>query len=408
MNRALLRLFNAVLLEVHAERDLSSAVRERTVRRGYVLDPRIQPTSDLLDTIEDIIGISGENANAAFHKSWSVIQDASMEELVAQQILHYLTTYGFEQLGIYRESTVFIPREVLQCPDISEDIPLVVVRALSRHEILERIIRLGSGIALAQQTLDDVMSVVTASKYDPVFVEQIANRELKSRLLDFYGLVPTEPVEFLRHLVSKLTDESLLIKNRDLIEKLHQANGKFLDALLADAPDDLASIFLRYKPLFLAMKKISRNKTFFNRLRKQASKLHEPLQDDYLNGITSQIKKQTLDLDELSRRLERASIYRKIRLAYALNFRLHHNRSIVYRIRNGRGWATEFDWSENWNETVNQALSIVLHSIAMDIRPNVEGKTFYVPHNVRYALPATEKHFTGYLPTGSYVSVPRA
>jgi hypothetical protein len=36
----------------------------------------------------------------------------------------------------------------------------------------------------------------------------------------------------------------------------------------------------------------------------------------------------------------------------------------------------------------------------------VAGGTIFIPENVHYALPATEKQFTGFLPTGSYVSVP--
>ena len=406
MNRALLRLFNAILVADDVGKEQPSAVGERTVRNGYILDPRIALTDDLLNTIEDIVGISGEKANAAFHKSWSVIRESAMEELVLQQILHYLTTYGFEELGVYRESAVYIPREVLECPAITADMPLTVVRAIGKEEALEKIIELGSGIALAPQTLDDVMSIVVAGKFDPTFVEKIANRELKTLLSDHYGLVPSDPIGFLRHLVSKLTDQSLLIKNTALIEKLENANGKFLDVLLEDAPEDLAAIFLRYKPLFLAMKRISRNKAFFNRLRKQAIKLHRPLPADYLNSVTAQIKNQSLDLDEFERRLERASIFHKIRLAYALNFRLCHKGSVVYRVRNGRGWATGFEWSDEWNELLNQALAVLLGSIAADIRRNVEGKTIYIPANVHYAIPATEKQFTGNFPTGSYITVP--
>jgi len=40
------------------------------------------------------------------------------------------------------------------------------------------------------------------------------------------------------------------------------------------------------------------------------------------------------------------------------------------------------------------------------MKKNVEGKTFYIPSNVHYALPATEKQFIGNLPSNSYVSVP--
>lgn len=406
MEKATLRLFNAIQVNSKDNREIPRAVLERTVRHGYVLDPAIKPEDSLLDSIEVIVGLSGEKANASFHKSWSIVQDASMETLVLQQIVHYLTTYGFEQLGIYREDAVYIPRETLELPAIEEDIPLVVIRAMDAQEILAAIVKLGSGIALAQPTLDDIMSIIEANKYDSGFVENIGNRELKALLYDFYGLVPSDPVEFLRHLVSKLTDESLLIKNDRLIEKIKQANGKFLDALLKDAPDDLASIFFRFKPLFLAMKSISRNKNFFNQLRKKADKLHVPMPEDYLNSVTVQVKRGMLDLDILSKRLEKASIFRKIRLAYALKHRLHASNSIVYKVRNGRGWAAEFDWPEVLQSLTQDALDTVVLSIADDMSRNVNGKTIYIPENVHYALPATEKQFTGNLPNGTSVSVP--
>lgn len=406
MIKATLRLFNAVQVDSIQNRSIPQAVFERTIKNGYVLDPSILPENSLLDAIESVVGISGEKANAAFHKSWAVVRNASTESLIIQQIIHYMTTYGFEQLGIYREDAVYIPREVLDLPNIRDDIPLIPVRAMDKDEILRRIIKLGSGIALVQETLDDIMTIIKFNKYDGVFVERIANRELKALLYDYYGLVPSDPIEFLRHLISKLTDESLLIKNDNLIEKLKKSNGKFLDILLKDAPDNLASVFFRFKPLFLAMKSISNNKTFFNQLRKKADRLHTPMPEDYLNSITSRIKHKKLDSDRFTRKIEKASVFRKIRLAYALNYRLSSENSIVYRVRNGRGWAADFNWNNDLEADTRQALNIVLASIADDIRKNVGGKTIYIPANVHYALPATEKQFTGHLPTGSWVSVP--
>jgi hypothetical protein len=272
--------------------------------------------------------------------------------------------------------------------------------------LLAAIVNLASGIALSTQTLDDIMAIVEANEFDASFVEKIGNRELKARLYDFYGLVPREPVEFLRHLISKLTDESLLIKNDHLINRIKESNGKFLDTLLEKAPDDLASIFFRYKPLFLALKSISRNKSFFNRLRKQASRLHQPLPVDFLNCVTARIKQNDLESDALRSRLEKASLFRKIRLAYALKNRLHAGNSIVYRVRNGRGWATEFDWPGRLVEATQEALDIVLDSLVESLRPRLDGTTIFIPPHVRYALPATEKQFTGHFPTGSSIAAP--
>lgn len=428
MRQATLRLFNAIPVgfdqdkgtgksKADSKRDSDrncnreakqdhAAFLDRCIRHGYVLDPAINPTSAMLDDIEAVIGISGEKANAAFHKSWKVIQESSIESLVIQQIIHYMTTYGFEALGIYREDAVYIPNEVLEIPEPIDSLPLIVVKAINQDELLAGIQRLGSGIALAEQTLNDIMSVVEQGDFDSSFSHDIKNRELKTRLHDHYGIVPSEPTAFLRHLVSKLTDESLLIKNAAMIEKIKSANGKFLDVLLKDAPSDLASIFLRYKPLFLAMKSISHNKRFFNVLRKQARTAHQPLPTDYLNDVTAQIKRGALDQDYLKKRIGKAPIFRKIRLAYALQHRLHADDATVFRIRNGRGWATSFQWSTNLLAPTQAALDTVLASIADAIRPNVEGRTIYIPQHIHYALPATEKQFTGHLPSGTSVSVP--
>ncbi len=219
INKATLRLFTAIQVDKKHRHAGLHSFSEQTIRHGYILEPSIQADDALLRVIEGTVGISGEKANSAFHKSWSVIRDSSMESLVIQQIVHYFTTYGFESLGIYQKDAVYIPKEKLELPLLEDNIPLIVIKALDAQEILERIIGLGSGVALAQETLDDIMTVIQANAYDSAFVSNIRNRELTALLYDFYNIVPSEPVEFLRHLVSKLTDEPLLIKNNALIEK---------------------------------------------------------------------------------------------------------------------------------------------------------------------------------------------
>jgi hypothetical protein len=405
MSSALLRLFHGVRVNTKRKKKIPPEIMERTVRHGYVLHPAIRPNDRLLSEIEKVVGLSGEEANASFHKSWRVVRDSSDFSLVVQQAIHYLTTYGFEQLGIYEEDTVYVPQESLEIPEI-QNVPLVVVRAMTSKEVLESVVETGSGIALGDDTLDDLMEIVKDSEFDSSFVDKIRNRELKSRLYDFYGICPKEPVEYLRYIVGRLTEESLLIKNSALIENIKSSNGGLLDELLKQAPDDLASIFFRYKPLFLAMKSISRNKTFFNRLRKKADTLHKPLPEDSLNSVTKRLKTGKLDLSKLANRLEDASVFRKVRLANALKFRLNCPEAVVYRVRNGRGWASDFHWDPSLRSSTEEALNLVLDSIAGYLRPKLEGKVVYLPENVHYTIPATEKQFTGNFPTGSYVSVP--
>jgi len=406
MQRAILKLFNAVLVDEPSTKGLAREVIERATSHGYFLDPAIAPDSTLLECIESVVGISGEKANAAFHKSWDIVRNSPMETLVQQQIIHYLSTYGLESLGIYQQEFVYIPHEVLTIPEIEESVPLIVIKAINSADLKDAIVNLSSGIALAPETLADVFTIIEACKFDVSIVDKIGNRELKTMLYDFYGVVPQEPVEYLRHLVSKLTDETLLIKNQQLIDKLKSANGKFLDTLLLQAPSDLPTIFFRYKPLFLAMKTISRNKAFFNRLRKQASEAHVALPGDYLNNITAQIKQRVLNQDQLQVALKTASIFRKIRLAYALHHRLQGGDSIIYKVRNGRGFATDFNWPSTLYSSTQQALDIVLDSIASDLRKKMEGATVFIPPAMKYSMPASEKQFTGHFPSGSSVVAP--
>lgn len=410
VQKSLLNLFNAVAVEEKTgEEILNTNLYNRTIPNGYVLSPFIHPTIELIHTIESVVGISGEKANSAFHKSRSVVRDSSIEQLVVQQIIHYITTYGFEALGIFSNDTVYIPAEKLELPQVTLDIPFTIIKAMTKEEILEKIVELGAtGIALSKETLSNIMVIIKGFEYSnhDFGIADIKNRELTILLLEYYNIVPVEPIEYLRYLVAKLTGESLLIKNKALIEKIKISDGFVLDELLEKAPINLASIFYRFKPLFLAMKSVSRNKGFFNRLRRDAVAMHTPLAEDYLNSVTDKLSKGTLDFWVFQNELSRANVFRKIRLAYALQNRLTEGNSIVYKIRNGKGWVTDFNWNSEQNHQVQFALSETLLSIAGNIRKNVEEKVFYIPTGIEYALPATEKQFTGNIPSNSYVAVP--
>jgi len=127
--------------------------------------------------------------------------------------------------------------------------------------------------------------------------------------------------------------------------------------------------------------------------------------EDYLNSVTARIKNGTLEKAPLMTALEKANTFRKIRLAYALKYRTKPAESILYKIRNGKSYATDFSFPTL--PVTSVVYEIVRDAIVDDIGKNVKGKKIYIPENVVYALPATEKQFTGQFPSGSYVSIPR-
>ncbi|MFW6130864.1 MAG: hypothetical protein ACOC56_06720, partial [Atribacterota bacterium] len=97
--RATLRLFKAVPVRgdcVQVNLDLVKS----TIPLGFIFSPKVMAEylnyEKLITDIEDIYGMSAEKLNSSFHKSWAKIKDTSQEELVVEQLAHYVTTYGRE------------------------------------------------------------------------------------------------------------------------------------------------------------------------------------------------------------------------------------------------------------------------------------------------------------------------
>jgi len=92
-----------------------------------------------------------------------------MEQLVMEQLIHYFTTYGFKDMGIYSEESVYIPSEKLDIPELKEDIKLTVIKGYTKEELKEKLMKmLSSGIALKEDTIKDVLDVATFVGVDSV------------------------------------------------------------------------------------------------------------------------------------------------------------------------------------------------------------------------------------------------
>ena len=413
VRESILRLFKALPIESKRKKKCSDALMKKTIDKGFVLSPEVVYNYDdkIVGKIESIIGLSGAKLNSSFHKSWQKVRDASIEQLVIEQVMHYITTYGYEEMGCYDKGTVFIPNEKLEIPESIGDIKLTFIKGYTKKELKEKLLELlESGIALKEETVKDVMEIVKFVGFDKKDIDKVKNKEVKIALYEYYKTVPETPIEFLRYCIYKATDGTLLIKSRSLIAQLKETDGKKIETLFNRYEKEyglnkLASIFYRFKPIFLAFKISKKMKTRINRLRKLAVKFHKPMKEDYLNEVTAKIKNgKRITTKELNEELDKVNVFRKIRLAYALKFRTKDCESIVYKIRNGKGYATDFDFKNK--SKAKSVLKTVLDSIAEDVKKNVKGKKIFIPENINYALPATEKQFVDAFPSGTYVSVP--
>mgnify|MGYP001617363378 CR=1 FL=1 len=331
-----IRLFKAVPITAKNKKRADKKLLEETIKRGFIFSPEVianysdKQLAELIKVVEKEVGLASEQMNSSFHKSWKKVKEASIEQLMMEQIVHYITTYGFEGLGIYDENSVYIPNEKLELPKVDLDqIRLIVIRGCTKEELKEKLLSLlKSGIALGEDTIKDVMEVAVFVKLNKKDLEKIKNKEVKVALYDHLELVPENPIEFLRFVVYKSIDSTLLIKDKLTIGKIKESKTAGINALFVKYKKEhglerLAEIFCRFKPVFLALRTGIQMKHITNRIRKLAKKNHKPMKADYLNDITGNIKKgEKIEEKRLNEELGKVNVFRKIRLAYALHYRL--------------------------------------------------------------------------------------
>jgi len=401
MLNASLRLFKAIPIKHQDETPGAKIYTDK----GLILPNTVfkEFTEEkLLNSINGIL-LVGDKLNKSFHKSWAKVANTPIEDLIREQLINYFTVYGLEALGLYNENYVYLPKEALEVPDL-ETYKFLYVGPISYENLKKRTLSLLSGMALKPETIADAITILKEVGFTAEDFAKVKNKEAYALLIDKFNLLPKDAVEFLRYLVLKSTGETLLIKSKKAVAMLKVSGKEDIPALMAKyeklyglAP--LAATFLRFKPLFLALKNESTSHTI-NRIRRLATTAHKPMVQAPLNLITGRIKKgdPIADFDES---LRTGSIFQKIRLAYALKYRTLDSSAIVYKVRNGKSWVDDF--VSNHQEEADAFLDRTLANIA-SLLP-VSGKKVYIPSGMEYALPATEKQFMGMFPIGTRINI---
>lgn len=411
MEKETLRLFKSYLGEKPEKVELS----EKGLRYGILIPNAVD--DDIIDCAISLYGKDGEKWNQTFHKDFEIVKNAPIEDLIVQQMIHYITTYGFESLGFYDSDLVYIPNETLEIPELDKDsgVEFVTIRPMTKIELTEKLMALlTSGIALSEQTIKDIM--VLSDYIDKDRFDEINNREIKTTLYNKYNIMPRNPEEFLRFLLFKTTGETLKIQNDTMIEKIKESDRsvalRMLKAYVEKTPngyDKLSSIFLRNKNLFIAFKKQNNKELnhIINRLRKLANKNHKPLKKDVLDCLTDGNIKD-INLDLLRQRLDEVTIFREMRILNGILYRLSGNENIVYKIRNGKSYVTKLENNNSsYFDRLNVIYDIIYNHLKNKIASKIKDKKIYIPSNVVYAVPTSEKQFNGNIPEGSYLEVPR-
>lgn len=435
--QAELRLFKAYAVKTSTK---INNVDEVALSKGIIIDA--QAPADVKAEAIEMYGIKDE-WNNTFHKSFQMVLDTPIEVLVAQQIIHYMTTYGFESLGIFSSDTVYIPSEELNIPEFKGNLKLAVINKISETELTEKLMTLlTSGIALSRKTIEDIM--VLSDFLDKDKFDDIVNREVKLALYEKYNIVPKNNEEFLKYLVFKLTGSTLMIKNDEMIKSIKNADADLIEKYLRayvninGSCDNLARIYRKHKLIFLALKRKDNKKinAIINRIRRRSDKLYKPTEPSILDRLTSiyktngtkdvfywndkisydrdsticELSRRELTLDDLYKMLDKITIFREIRILNALKYRLSANsKSILYKIRNGKTYVEDLPTNINANKYTAQRclVDLVETHLKARVKEIVDSKTIYVPINTTYMAPTTEKQFLGNFPIGTSITLPR-
>lgn len=394
--------------------------QEQNIKKGFVFsDKAIEHAAVYVHNIDIIqhtfreYGYDVKNElNNGFYKNFNKPIESSQYELFCHQIMHYISTYGFMNDGIYRDGIMYIPNEKINLDENIPAIKLTVIDVIDEEEIKNKVMSmLYSGIALSSKVLNHLLNIVKYYEFE-IDPEEIKNKEMKIILCKEFDIVPKSPVEFLRLIIYLTTNESLLIKNKKMIESIKQElsiDPKQSEKILykfnmyfknvENGWKNLSSIFLRYKPLFLAFK--SKNKELnkiINRLRKLSVKYHHPIETKILDLLTSDPNLSALEIEN---ELNKITPFKKISILNTLLFRLNNPEYIMYSIRNGKSYVSNLKYKDNnYISNYKRYISYILNSLISKMK--VKGKKIHLPEDLIYVAPMSEKKFFGNIPFGSY------
>ncbi|WP_157821973.1 hypothetical protein [Tenacibaculum sp. Bg11-29] len=375
-----LKLFNAVIANNTNETSLTKCFISEN---GFIIEKNAMWAKEGILNYFENEKLTGEALNKTFHKSWERIKESTRFELYVEQIQHYISTY----VTVFK-AEVYIPNEVLNIPDLK--IKYKVIKAYSIEEMRAKCLSLlQSGIALKEETIADVLSIlVDELKYVFTGKENIRNKEALVIIADTYKIYPENVVEFFRYIIYKTTDSTLVIKSNDLIEEIKNSTYNPTIAFREFGLEKLAEIFNRFKPLFLAYKN-SASKVI-NRISKLSKKYHKPLIINPLNEVTNVLLTES-DIHWL----DNATPFALFKALSACYTRKKGQDTFLYRIRNGKSWVKLN--AVNYVNEVNYSFLIRY----LQKRVNLSGKKIFLPKNINYALPTSEKMFVGNIPTGT-------
>lgn len=347
---------------------------------------------------EKIYGVSPEQLNNSFHKDYNTVAEADLEVLINQQLVNYITTYGFEALGM--EADAYVPNEELNIVKLKK--VFTIILPITEKEVVDKVTKFVNGFALSASTLDYISTLLSFIKSP----EKITNREVKCLWYINNNDVPEDIDDVIRIMIFNSCGSTLKIKSKEVLGELKNGNTDLYTKMLKTyikkySIKNIAETWYRNKEYFLTIK-TPENANIINRARKLAYKYYKPFVTPLLLQATTRTFANQ-EFNKFCEEIKNADIYKLVTLYNALmtmNVSLEND---CYIVRNGKAYIKEHKTC--YIHDLTKKINIVVSEIKNRI--DLSGKTFYIPEHVEYTVPTTEKQFLGTVPLGTVITLPR-
>jgi hypothetical protein len=291
--------------------------------------------------------------------------------------------------------------QILRVPYVPNNEPEIIpystykiILPITKEECIERCEKmLFSGIALKQETIEDVLTLLDGFKY-VIDIEKVKNKEAKMFLCKKFGVLPSDPVEMVRFLVYDVTGKTLLIKDKVTIFTIKNSKIDICKNVEKFGYDKLSEVFFRFKPIFLAFKGNKANNKCINKLRKLATKNHKPL----ALGFFEKLLATEQDLEKLMEKLANVNNFKKVLLLQTINIRLKETDMRSFGIRNGKLYMKYNTICAN-KPYLCKVYAIIYQSLINSLKE--KACVINIPQGVNITIPTSEKSFIGNYPIGT-------
>lgn len=380
------------------ETDSNREAIELGIKKGYLIDPKCanKYAKQYLNSL-DI------KYNNTFYKTWNDVTNKSRFELFVDQVLHYMTTYGTDfNLGEGYKPNVYEGE-----PELTT---YKIIKSCTFTDLYIKCIdMLSSGIALKSETVeyltDYIVDYIKVYKNINTFdIDNIKNREAIVILCDTLNILPKSGAKLFAHIVYKATGLTMIVKNRET-RKIIRANAEKVESIFSKLNDnqlkELATVFNRYKELFIAFKSAISKKAI-NKISRYSKTYHKPMKRGFwetcLNDNVFEV------LSNIESELEKATNFKLIQVMQSIRERLllasGYYGDNMYIIRNGKIFILDnkytiddnyFRWEKIYELCKNQLIKN-LSTKACNIK---------LPKHYELVCPTSEKNFIGDFPMGT-------